>query len=425
MGTYSPQIIEPYTVQTNLANKMADQAPGLLLPLMNYYDQMHQTGEAQYNDQLNTQRNIAYQNIHAQMVDNAVKAMDVSMKNPAAFDLIAHAPGFSSLLGGADADTVNRVGTTLQNQQLLGNYKTIGEAATGMAGGGITPPVADFSRITGTNLQPQLPTSTTNALIAGNARIAAEQARANAAETETIPVQTDQLGPALKGIGPLNVKVRKGASDAEKQAAVQQAIKDALAANPAPGTGLIPDSRGNPTPGTTPGGSPGAAPSPTPKNVYTAPDGTKQTSDTSGASPLMGPFNPQDYQGAGLPVPTNLQPSNGGLLPPAKQDTPANAPPPASGGAQAAPARTTTSAASPSMPQQLPDTPVRGLEMPTNKYNIALQQRAIQGLPTLPQGARDEIMQLRMKNSNIIPIRRIGGVEYYIGGDGRPLGRVP
>jgi hypothetical protein len=265
-GSYSPQAIDPFQIETTLA-KEAITSPAQAQNLLDLYRIQNQTSQGNYNYELDRQHEFAAQQLAATMADNAEKARIEYAKIPGGVGLMNN----SSLFAGvpqANRDFFSGQQTRLQNA----NIANIGsDAAYHLVQAGYPTTPQAVTGITG------LPTTQGVPLAIQEAAV-----RAANAKPETYTVMAD-IGIGSDG-KPIQVPVRipYGASDDEIKRRIAEATHGATFAPQAPTTGVS---------GIT--GPSGGGTSNQPPPAKSGPQVSQDGTVTGGqGNPLLGPLAP-------------------------------------------------------------------------------------------------------------------------------------
>ena len=420
-GTYPAQAIEPFPVETQLANILGSQSPGEARLMLGTYGIQRDTAERQYADLMQQQRGLAYATLQQQMVDRMMQTLPEIAKTPGLARFAAQSPLYSSLFGGAGPGAITGLVDQSDLQTSLGNLDKFATAyKTGAEGGLSIPPQAGTAYTGVTNLQPMTPISTTNAGIAALNR--PEQT------DYTVPVVGTRRNPNTGQIEHSTISRKVGEDDAHFNDRMRQQQHYLETFDPKnPGT-PGPNVQGAPPPTKTPASATGANAT----GQIVTPSG--DVTNAAPGNPLVGGMDTSGLSAgldsAGQPIPgqkqapvpkiaTNLVPAltGGGsaqaATPQSVRDKLRNAP------------DDTSAAAPPKVrPANMPDTNSRDVADWTKPAGVALQGRARQGLNTLSPADHND-MQVQASKLGIYPVRVKDNIPYYIRSDGSVAGPVP
>ena len=405
LGTYSPQALEPYNIETELAKMATGGSQGAALGMLGSFEAQRQANQNLYTGELENQRRLAVATIQQQLADRAMQELPKLAATPGALEFLRGAPIGQGVFGGADPTTTQG----FINQSNLGNsltrLKNFAETYKIGAEGGLQIPIGAGEAYSGvTGLQPMTPISTTNAGIAALNR--PEQT------DYTVPVTGTERNPHTGKIETGTIARKVGESDEHfniRMRQQQQYLNSFDPANPGqPGSG---------------GNVQGAPPATPGAKAQVQPDRQATPADISGASPIFGNIPDSEFKEAGIPVPgqTSTPPIKTGLTP---------AP---SGGAKAAPPTQQTTGgdqktqqqATKARPANMPDTGPNDVANWHTKEGVALQQRAQAGEKFLPPEVQADLDRQTVKLRGIMPIRVENNVAYYIASNGNRVGVVP
>lgn len=185
-GQINPQLVDPYPIETTLAGMAADpQKQGIGVPLLALYRSDRGLQGSLAAEELQKQHQFSRDRLQAEIAKNIADATTAAAKEPGALELL-NAPG-GGYAGQLDQGVMSRA---IQRQNMQANaaqMKTVLEGYKAGAEGGAVPSVGDTSALAGMPLSLQDPTTTRNAIIAANARVAAAQVGAGSGASVTIP----------------------------------------------------------------------------------------------------------------------------------------------------------------------------------------------------------------------------------------------
>jgi len=420
-GNYPAQAIEPFPVETQLANILGSQSPGEARLMLGTYGIQRDTAERQYADMMQQHYDNARATIAAQLADRAMQEVPNLAKTPGALDFFAQSPIGQTIFGGAGPGAISQF---LNRTNLRNSLDSLDKFATAYktgAEGGLSIPPEVGTQYTGvTGLQPMTPISTTNAGIAALNR--PEQT------DYTVPVVGTRRNPNTAQIEHSTISRKIGESDEhfnERMRQQQHYLETFDPKNPGtPG----PNVQGAPPPTKTPATATGANAT----GQIVTPSG--DVTNAAPGNPLLGGMDTSGLSvgldSAGQPIPgqkqapvpkiaTNLVPAltGGGsaqaATPQSVRDKLRNAP------------DDTSAAAPPKVrPANMPDTNSRDVADWTKPAGVALQGRARQGLNTLSPADHND-MQVQASKLGIYPVRVKDNIPYYIRSDGSVAGPVP
>jgi hypothetical protein len=180
-GVYSPQAIDPFPIETDLAKIIAsNNNPDNAMNLLGQYHTERLTSEGNYNQMMQGQHDYARQQLAATIHENNVKALQEGFKTPGLLDAY-NSPQYGDITAGINPDVLQRGSTNLRSMQLAEQLQKGGAGLESTTNAGFQPDSAQASVATGGLAGPQgQPVSTQNAIIAANARLAAARTAAAA-----------------------------------------------------------------------------------------------------------------------------------------------------------------------------------------------------------------------------------------------------
>jgi len=409
-GQYPAQAIEPFPVETQLANILGQQSPGEARLLLNQYGMERDTAERQYADLMQQQRGLAYQQLHSQMMDRAAKTIADAAQHPEMAPWLFGSQYGQEVLGPGNPTAYGQFRTNLENAATLARAKTAGEAiAQGSAGGG-TPDLGQMSIATGLQFNQTVPRDVQVATIGAQGRVAAAEAsaqRGGAADEYTVNIDPG-TDPVLGKLQPVPVKLKFSDSPDVRQQKIAIAVQGARQAERDAQTARTGGTPGGTSGGTSTGGSSGGTAAPT--GALTGPGVGK---DLAGRLDTLTDPDMTERGSTTPSTPTRLVPAQ---RDPGKSGTLAG-PPAQTGGAQAAPVQ-----------PKVPDTPQGSIVMGRNPQEQQVLARAQSMVNKLPQAEHDMVIAMMAdpRNKSHIPaVVARGGEYYYVGNRGQLLSKVP
>jgi hypothetical protein len=235
-GTFNPAGIEPYPIETSLAQAAAT-SPAEAQLMLNSYTAQRQATAGQYADELDQQHAQAKAQIAAQMYDAQLRAFNETVKTPGALAIARTSPALSGILGGADPDAVQQAITGQTNLQ---NADIFSKGATGVASlttAGMQPTSGQAGQVTGLQgLQVGDPTAIQAAKIAAAARIAAASISANntpgVGYTQQLPLSATGGVPTTA-----NISGKLGWAAGQRRLQQEGLLQPDLTVPPPPGAG--------------------------------------------------------------------------------------------------------------------------------------------------------------------------------------------
>jgi hypothetical protein len=378
--------------------------------MLNMYGLERDTAERQYADLMNQQRGVAYATIRQQLMDRMAQELPKLAGTPGMLDYMAHS-SYAPLLGSPDPQSLGSLIGASNRQQGITNLKTLLEAGKAGAEGGYNVSPDIMSQLTNLPVSSMTPISTTNSIINAQGRILQGQNRQGPHMMVTI--ETGGLNPDGTP-EKVQVPVTIGAPPEVQQAELDEGRRIAKMPNAGrpnvPGAPTDPRANANAPPGTG----------------VSTPGTDARVADPN--NPLLGGLG-----GDGQPTPvtqTGLRPAPAGLTY-APRDTGGGSgtvtTPAAAAPAQpvAQPSRTAPAQPAAATPARLPDTPIGKIEDWQTPAGRALQGRARQGLSTLSQDDRSDVVAQAARLGGNVAIRVLNGTPMYINSKGQPVGPVP
>jgi len=330
-GVTAPAALDPFPIETKLAELAAGNNPGNAANLLSQYHQQQVASEGNYNYNLNQQHKFAYDQLHEQMANNYRNQMLEAGRQAGGLPLL-NSPSFGGAGGGIDPNLVQQIDTGLRRAQ---DAKTFSEAGSGLSSttaAGFQPSQAQADYATG-GLAGQRtdPVAIQTAKLKLQGDLARAAASGAHAKYMQVPIKLGETssGQPITGTYP----VRIGASDEEIKQGAATALRTYQGFGYVPGTGL---GGATPPPGTPPdtshsirpgtGTNLGVNPQAPAKPAAPATPATQQATPAQSAAPKQFVTDPQSQNAAKqavklLPpdqkkqVLANLQGAGGSVIP--------------------------------------------------------------------------------------------------------------
>src|SRR5580765_11197 len=210
-GTFNPNAVDPYPIETTLAQAGYGQYPAEAQTQLDYYQMERQRNANLYGQELSAQHEQFRQNLQQQMYEQNIKGLTELAKSPGGLQLAAASPYYQGILGGADPETIAAVIGQQREAQSATDYE---HGASGLKSaveaGAVIP---DTSNVPGMRIMGTVPVgdpvSIRSALIAANARLGAAGIAARAAQNQAMMPQAhvvigqDALGRDIPTTVPL------------------------------------------------------------------------------------------------------------------------------------------------------------------------------------------------------------------------------
>jgi len=396
-GTFSPQALEPYPIETELARQATGGSQGAALGMLGSFEAQRQANENLYTGQLAQQRALAVQALQQQMQDRQLSAITQAVKDPGLFDYMTKTPEFQGMIGSSSPDARAALIDTLARNNQATLAKTMGEAQNQAAQGGVSYGTSGVTGITGLPTAAVTPTS----IASSEARSAGNQPRSAFA----VPVSLDpaQWGrdPATEKAWTTNVRITGDPTvDAQNQELAKRTLIEQANIFKNRGTPFKPS--GTTSTNVPPAGQTSATPSKD-ANPLLDPDMTERTAN----------LTPGELTTA------QRDPGKSGTLAGGGTQTQSSG-----GGAQTAPAKPPAQPPTNVRPANMPDTnpgDTEAWKSPAGNANI---RRARVALGSLPPQVRDLITTTYARTGQI-PLAVKDNVLHFVGPDGSDLGVVP
>lgn len=127
-GSFSPQAIDPFPIETTLA-KEAITSPAYAQKLLDSYQLQRDISQNIYSDQAQQQHQYAYDQLRSQMQDNAIKNMVAAAKEPGMLKYLTSFPQYQGSFGGGDPGMLE---TLTAQQQALQRAETAQKGGAGI-----------------------------------------------------------------------------------------------------------------------------------------------------------------------------------------------------------------------------------------------------------------------------------------------------
>lgn len=351
LGNYAPQMEEPYGIETALAKGASQGSQALEGTMLDSYWLERQMREGDYAQRLANQMAFGQQYLAQQGNDAAMRAITEGAKTPGVLNMLASSPQYGGMFAGMDPGAINNAADMAQRIAQSSIYKNTGQGTQGFATAGANIPPEAISAATGipgVTLGPSLGEKAAAVRNQGIIEAARIKAAASGAGGGSVSV-SGQPDPDLNN-QIIHRTLPKGSGNW-----TQQQIKDYLIAHGAGGTPQVASPYGT--------GAQNTAPPPV----------------------VTGRTN----------------------LPPAKTDTPANAP------VSTTPATPATPQAPPTKQTPIPPGTTITPAMPGGKNLIDAVKAGIPGLQTTPQQKADlQNFSLRMGTDGQIHLHGGTGTDY-------------
>lgn len=204
LGTYAPQMQEPYQIETNLADRATGGSAAMANTLLGQYWLERQMREGQYADRMANQMQFGQQQLHAQLLDQNMKALSEGAKTPGLLQMYASSPQYAGIFSGMDPNAIANAVDLTQAQGRANIVQAAGRGLAPMAMAGYNIPMPDVSAVTGLpNVTQGTAVPVQAAQINAAGRIAAAQARgaASGGPTWTYTASPNDVGGVLQTKG--------------------------------------------------------------------------------------------------------------------------------------------------------------------------------------------------------------------------------
>lgn len=195
-GAYNPQATDPYPIENALAAAVAKDNPDLAYPMLLRYGLQRENAGNQYGNELTAQHQFAQQQLAATMAHNAASDVAGLLDKPGGAALLAGAPDYRYLLGGAGDDVISGIATNAQRAQDAKIAHEAGGAAQEFVNAGVDVPASSWGQMT------NLPTAAGTPL---QLRVEAAKAAHAANAVPKLPTFsygfTDKYGNQVTGTG--------------------------------------------------------------------------------------------------------------------------------------------------------------------------------------------------------------------------------
>jgi hypothetical protein len=168
-GTTSPAAIDPFQIESTLAQIVGQANPQEAANMLDTYQIQRATSEGNYNYALQGQHEFAKQQLAQQLYEANLKGL-AEAKDPTVLSIMANAPGYQQVFGGAGAPAIGDALARAQAAQGAKNFEAAGKGAEGFSNAGYMVNAGDI---------PGIPAGA-GVVQTENARLAAERLRANA-----------------------------------------------------------------------------------------------------------------------------------------------------------------------------------------------------------------------------------------------------
>ena len=196
-GSYSPQAIDPFPIETELA-KAAITSPAQAQNLLDLYQTQRATSEGNYNYAMQGQHDFAKQQLAAQMQENYLKALP-ELSKPGIAGLVANAPNFQGVLGGASPESVADMVRAANQANQATNLEHAGSGALSASSAGMPVDPQAFTNLTNLPVNPGVRPDIQIAEINKSARLGAAAIGASGT-----------AGPSLHYTGPPDPTIGNG-----------------------------------------------------------------------------------------------------------------------------------------------------------------------------------------------------------------------
>jgi hypothetical protein len=166
-GQTSPAGLDPWNIESTLAPLAAAGSSANAQLMLSDYQYQREAANNLYGQDMQAQHDFAQQQLKQQLYEANLKGL-AEAKDPSVLEIMANAPGYAGVFGGAGQGAIGDTLARAQQSVAAKNFEAGGKGAEGFSNAGYMPPA---------NSIPGLPAGTVQT---ENARLAAERLRASA-----------------------------------------------------------------------------------------------------------------------------------------------------------------------------------------------------------------------------------------------------
>ena len=151
-GTYSPQAIDPFPIETDLA-KASISSPVDAQSLLDLYQTQRATSEGNYNYAMQGQHDFAKQQLAQQLYEANLKALP-ELSKPGVAGILANAPQYQGVFGGASPEAIARAVAQADQTTQATNLEHAGAGTLSLSSAGMPLTPGAVQGITGLPINP-------------------------------------------------------------------------------------------------------------------------------------------------------------------------------------------------------------------------------------------------------------------------------
>jgi len=151
-GSYSPQAIDPYPIETDLA-KLSVSSPVDAQSLLDLYQTQRRTSEGNYNYAMQGQHDFAKQQLAQQLYEANLKALP-ELSKPGVAGILANAPQYQGVFGGASPEAIAQAVAQADQTTQATNLEHAGSGVLSLSSAGMPLTPGAVQGITGLPINP-------------------------------------------------------------------------------------------------------------------------------------------------------------------------------------------------------------------------------------------------------------------------------
>jgi hypothetical protein len=151
-GSYSPQAIDPYPIETDLA-KASISSPVDAQSLLDLYQTQRATSEGNYNYAMQGQHEFAKQQLAQQLYEANLKALP-ELSKPGVAGILANAPQYQGVFGGASPEAIAQAVAQANQTTQATNLEHAGSGVLSLSSAGMPLTPGAVQGITGLPINP-------------------------------------------------------------------------------------------------------------------------------------------------------------------------------------------------------------------------------------------------------------------------------